>query len=228
MMCLAEHRFFTTDTLWDLIVMRKPLDIIGTAEDMIVHAAALPTSKALKTYRRAEELLLSLNSLDPTEEKEQKRVLSECYLMMYPLSDDPDRHDLCELALNSAVASENAIQIAQSRLNLGIELLNSGNLPAAESHFADIITEGMDSDNPEMSIIVGQTLLARVHILRGKSLYTQAIHVADDAAGFLARGANKELLRHVYALMSTLYKDIGQHDKAKEMQEISDSYAVGE
>ncbi|MFW9976733.1 MAG: hypothetical protein ACFFEJ_01430 [Candidatus Thorarchaeota archaeon] len=215
--------------------MATPKEVIKSAEEMIESAmwdaiADEDSKRELERYKKAESLLLSLTDLSPDEDLEQKRVLSYCLMRMDEalsnLGETEGSLNRAERYLQLAIESGDLVQIARSRLAVGIRLLNEGDLRNAEMHFADIITGGIDSDDSEMQQVVGWTLLVRANILKGKSLYEQAVYVAEDAAGILSRVENYRGLEQVYSLMSKLYVDLGNPDKADEMNKMSKAFGV--
>ena len=48
----------------------------------------------------------------------------------------------------------------------------------AEEQWRTVLTEYLNSEDAKMRALVGEILLVRAYILRGKSLYNQAIEVA--------------------------------------------------
>ena len=76
-----------------------------------------------------------------------------------------------------------------------------------------------------MKQVVGWTLLVRANILKGKSLYNQALLVAQDAAGILLGINNYAGLAQVYSLISKLNYDVGNPDEAEESMKTSENFA---
>jgi len=210
-------------------------ETIKAIEEMIEAAmwdaiSAVDAKKEIEVYRKAESQLLALTDLSPDDLLEQKRVLSYCLMRLDEalsnIGETEGSMTRAEKSLQLAIESGDLVQIARSRLMVGVRLLNIGELPEAESYFADVITGGIDSDDSEMQQVVGWTLLVRANILKGKSLYDQALYVAQDAAGFLSRIENYRGLEQVYSLMAKLYMDIGNPEKAEEMTVISKAFGV--
>ncbi len=104
--------------------------------------------RALERYERARKDLESLIGLTGDEEREQKRVLSYCLMRINDTLENLERSEgnipRAEESLRLAEESENRVQILRSKLALGIALLNSGQIRAAESHFTDIILQTQD------------------------------------------------------------------------------------
>ncbi|MHA1907148.1 MAG: hypothetical protein ACW98Y_07625 [Candidatus Thorarchaeota archaeon] len=212
----------------------KPKDAISKAEKIIENAIWESEEKEdweweLAEYRKATEILTGLNELPDDVELERKRVLAYCLMRIDEALVKLERTEgavrRAQESLDLAIESGNTIQIARSKLGLGIRLLNEGQLPAAESHFGDIIKEGLDNDESEMKQVVGWTLLVRANILKGKSLYNQALIVAQDAAGILSGIKNYAGLAQVYSLISKLQYDVGNPEDAEKALEVSESFA---
>ncbi|MFW9921101.1 MAG: hypothetical protein ACFFED_15980, partial [Candidatus Thorarchaeota archaeon] len=128
--------------------MATPKEVIKSAEEMIESAmwdaiADEDSKRELERYKKAESLLLSLTDLSPDEDLEQKRVLSYCLMRMDEalsnLGETEGSLNRAERYLQLAIESGDLVQIARSRLAVGIRLLNEGDLRNAEMHFADII-----------------------------------------------------------------------------------------
>ncbi|MHA1480439.1 MAG: hypothetical protein ACTSQZ_03340 [Candidatus Thorarchaeota archaeon] len=220
--------------------MDTALEKIKQAESMIEKAlwAAVRNEDIeaeLKTYKEVEEILNNLSDLPETIERERKRVLAYCLMRIDESLNNLDEIDgtleRAEKSLRLAIESGDSVQIARSRLAKGIRLLNDGKLPEAEAQFTDVIKGGIDSENRDMQQVVGWTLLVRANILKGKSLYDQALYVAQDAAGILSSIDNYAGLRQVYSLISVLHLDLGNKDesgKAKDMSAHFDKKAKEE
>ena len=183
----------------------------------------------LAEYRKATEILVNLKDLSDIEELERKRVLAFCLMRIDETLVNLDRAEdavrRAQESLDLALESGDTVQIARSKLAMGIRLLNEGKLPAAESYFGDIIKEGMDSDDSDLKQVVGWTLLVRANILKGKSLYNQALIVAEDAAGVLAGIENYAGLAQIYSLIAALQNEMGNPEEAKKSLDVSESYA---
>ncbi len=183
------------------------------------------TESELKRYRAAESLLASLTELTGTEEKERKRILAYCLMRidesLNNLGQSEGSLERADESLRIAIESENLVQIARSRLALGIRLLNSGHLSEAESHFSDIIKGGLESEDRDMKQVVGWTLLVRANLLKGKSLYEQALYVAKDAEAIPSSIDNYAGLARTYSFLSALYADQGEQEEAQRYREMS-------
>jgi len=209
-------------------------DTIAKAEEIIEKAIWESQEKEdwdweLAEYRKATEMLTSLKDLSGDIELERKRVLSYCLMRIDETFEKLDKPEgavrRAEESLDLAIQSGDTVQIARSKLALGVRLLNEGKLPAAEAHFGDIIKDGMDSEDKDLIQVVGWTLLVRANILKGKSLYDQALYVAQDAAGVLAGIENYAGLAQVYSLIAKLQMDLGSPDASKIASEASEGYA---
>jgi tetratricopeptide (TPR) repeat protein len=183
----------------------------------------------LGEYRKATGILTGLDDLPDDVVKERKRVLSYCLMRIDEVLVNLDQTEgavrRAQESLDLAVASEDTVQIARSKLALGVRLLNEGKLPEAESHFGDIIKEGLDSEDPDMKQVTGWALLVRVNILMGKSLYNQALIVAQDAAGILSGINNYAGLANAYSLISKLHFAEGNPDQGEEAKSMSESFS---
>ncbi|MDF1539962.1 MAG: hypothetical protein P1Q69_13780 [Candidatus Thorarchaeota archaeon] len=208
--------------------------VIAQAEEMIENALweSLETEnweQELAGYQKATELLTSLKGLSGAIELERKRVLSYCLMRIDEALVKLEREEgairRAEESLELAIQSGDKVQIARSKLALGIRLLNEGKLPAAESHFGDIITEGQDSEDEDMKQVVGWAFLVRANILKGKSLYDQALYIAETAAGLLAGIKNYAGLAQTYSLIAKLQMDLGNPGASEDASEASEAYA---
>ncbi len=179
----------------------------------------------LKSYREVEKTLEGLCDLPETVERERKRVLAYCLMRidetLNALGESAGTLERAEKSLLLAIESGDSVQIARSRLAMGVRLLNDGKLPEAENQFTDIIKGGIESENRDMQQVVGWTLLVRANILKGKSLYDQALSVAQDAAGILSSIDNYAGLRQIYSLISVLYLDLGNKDESEKAKDMS-------
>ena len=130
-----------------------------------------------------------------------------------------------EESLRLAKESEDLVQTLRSKLALGVAFLNSGNLLEAESHFTDIILQAQDeTENKDIIQIYGWTLIVRVNILLGKSLYNQAKELANQALGVLSSITNYAGLRTAYSLLSRIYQNEGNIEKSEMYTQKSDEY----
>lgn len=210
-------------------VKKKLDDIESMIENAVWDAAADDDIESeLQHYREAESLLMSLTNLNGTEEKERKRILAYCLMRidesLNNLGQDEGTLERANESLRIAIESEDSVQIARSRLFLGIRLLNSGHVGEAESHFSDIIKGGLESENGDMKQVVGWTLLVRANILKGKSLYDQALHVAKDAVAILSSIDNYAGLARTYSFLSSLYDAQGEQGQARKCKDMSEEF----
>lgn len=209
--------------------MDKVSDKLKLAESMIEKAIwdvvrNEDIEAELKTYREVEKILNNLCDLPEAIEQERKRVLAYCLMRidesLNNLGESEGTLERAEESLLLAIESGDSVQIARSKLAKGIRLLNDGKLPEAEVQFTDIIKGGIENENRDMQQVVGWTLFVRANILKGKSLYDQALSVAQDAVGILSSIDNYAGLRQVYSIISMIYLDLGNKDesgKAKDM-----------
>ena len=186
--------------------------------------------KALQKYEKAKSALESIELTIADIEKEQKRVLSYCLMRINDALEHLDRSDgsivRAEESLRLAEASEDRVQILRSKLALGVALLNSGNLSDAESHFTDIILQTQDeTENKDVIQIYGWTLIVRVNILLGKSLYNQAKELANQALGVLSGIKNYAGLRTACSLLSRIYQIEGNIETSESYKKRSEDYA---
>jgi len=183
----------------------------------------------LAEYRKAEEILTGLVNLPDDVENERKRVLSYCLMrideVLVNLDETEGAINRAEESLELAIDSGDTVQIARSKLALGIRLLNEGKLPDAESHFGDIIKDGFESEDADMKQVVGWTLIVRANILKGKSLYNQALLVAEDAVGILSSINNYAGLAQINAIISMIHQDADNPDEAEESKRASENFA---
>ena len=73
--------------------------------------------------------------------------------------------------------------------------------------------------------VYGWTLIVRVNILLGKSLYSQARELTNQALGVLSGIKNYAGLRTAYSLMSRISNIEGNTEKANEYKQASEEYA---
>ncbi len=185
--------------------------------------------KALGEYERAKASLEVMQDLSGDAERERKRVLSYCVMRMNDALEHLERSEgsikRAEESLRLAKESEDLVQTLRSKLALGVAFLNSGNLLEAESHFTDIILQAQDeTENKDIIQIYGWTLIVRVNILLGKSLYNQAKELANQALGVLSSITNYAGLRTAYSLLSRIYQNEGNIEKSEMYTQKSDEY----
>jgi tetratricopeptide (TPR) repeat protein len=186
--------------------------------------------KALKEYEKAKTDLESLDAQTEDADKERKRVLSYCLMRINDAMEHLEQSEgsikRAEESLRLAEESEDRVQILRSKLALGIALLNLGKLPESESHFTDIILQTQDeSENKDVLQVYGWTLIVRVNILLGKSLYNQAKELANEALGVLSGIENYAGLRTICSLLSRIYQIEGNTEKSDHYKQRSEDYA---
>ncbi|MGY5872923.1 MAG: hypothetical protein RTV72_11800 [Candidatus Thorarchaeota archaeon] len=185
--------------------------------------------KALGEYERGKASLEVMQDLSRDAERERKRVLSYCIMRMNDALEHLERSEgsikRAEESLRLAKESEDLVQTLRSKLALGVTFLNSGNLLEAESHFTDIILQTQDeTENKDVIQIYGWTLIVRVNILLGKSLYNQAKELTNQALGVLSGITNYAGLRTAYSLLSRIYQNEGNIEKSEMYMQKSDEY----
>jgi tetratricopeptide (TPR) repeat protein len=213
--------------------MRGALQTIKQAEVLIENAVwqALENedhSAELESYEEAQRMLQTLADLSADVQREHDRVMAYCLMRINDARTRLDKksdEELLKESLRLAERSGDEVQTARSSLSMGIHLLNSGQLPEAESHLRRVfdLAEGME-DNRDMQQVVGWTLIVRANILLGKSLYEQARHVAEDAIGTLQSIENYAGLRVAYRLLASAQRSSGQDEKAQESLKMADRY----
>jgi tetratricopeptide (TPR) repeat protein len=186
-------------------------------------------TKALKEYERAKGLLESFDSSDDTVEMERKRILSYCLMRINDalghLEQSEGSTERAEESLRLAEESEDRVQILRSKLALGVNFLNLGELQEAEKHFTDIILQSQDeTENRDVIQVYGWTLIVRVNILLGKSLYDQAKELANQALGVLSGIDNYAGLRMVCSLLSRIYQIEGDNEQSELFRERAEDY----
>lgn len=186
--------------------------------------------KALGVYEKARTDLELMKIKTNDIEREQKRLLSYCIMRINDTLDHLERSEgsveRAEESLKLAEESEDLVQILRSKLAMGVALLNTGKLPEAERHFADIILQTQDEiENKDVIQIYGWTLIVRVNILLGKSLYNQAKELANQALGVLSGINNYAGLKTACSLLSRIYQNEGNIEKSKSYKEQSEQYA---
>lgn len=186
--------------------------------------------KALGEYEHAKESLEAKQDLSGEVERERKRVLSYCLMRMNDALGHLERSEgsikRAEESLRLARESEDLVQTLRSQLALGVALLNLGKLPEAESHFTNVVLKAQDeTENKDVIQIYGWTLIVRVNILLGKSLYDQAKELANQALGILSGISNYAGLRAACSLLSRIYQNEGNIEKSEMYMQRSDEYA---
>ena len=215
---------------------QEPIEVLRKAEEAIEEALwkavqDLDHQGALETYRQVKSLIVSLSGLSPEMEKERDRVLAFCLIRIDSTlatlgAKDTDAALIrTREALKTAERSEDPTQIARCALAHGTRLLNSGRIPEGEEQFSRVILMAEEhSDNEEIQQVLGWTFIVRGHILQGKSLYDQAIHVLKEAIAVLAPIENYAGLAKANKLMARLYASLGDSSSAKECRTRAKEY----
>ncbi|TFG29854.1 hypothetical protein EU528_09050 [Candidatus Thorarchaeota archaeon] len=186
--------------------------------------------KALEKYQIAKRDLESLELDTPHDEKERKRVLSYCLMRINDVMEHLDQSEgsieRAKESLRLAEESEDKVQTLRSKLAVGVNYLNHGNLPKAESYFTDIILQTHDeTDNQDIIQVYGWTLIVRVNILLGKSLYNQAKELALQSLGVLSGIKNYAGQRTACSLLSKIYQIEGDDEQSSFYRERAEDYA---
>lgn len=186
-------------------------------------------TRELKRYEEARAALEDLGDLSPDLERERARVLSYCLLRideaLASLGNGEDALVRAMEALDIGRLSEDPVQIARCHLALGIRYLNDGQLPKADSHWQEVfkLAEGLE-ENDDMQQVLGWTLLARAHVVKAKSLYDQALYLAERAEGKLLSVDNYAGLAAVYGLLKDLYGALGNLEKVEWAEKMRDHF----
>ncbi len=187
--------------------------------------------KELETYQQVETLLVSLSGLSPEMERERDRVLAYCLLRIddtlirLGAMDNDAALERTREALETAERSEDQTQIARCALAYGTRLLNAERLPEAEEQFSRVILMAEEHpDNEDIQQVLGWAFLVRAHILLGKSLYDQAIHVLKEAIAVLAPIKNYAGLARANKLMAQTYTSLGDKPSADECRARAKEY----
>jgi tetratricopeptide (TPR) repeat protein len=186
--------------------------------------------QAIRVYVELEEELRSLSDLSERKESERLRILSYCIMRhsdaMGHVDTLYDSMSRSEEALELAERSGCRVQTLRARMALGVAMLNKGQLPEAEKHFAAIITETRDeTEDKDIIQVFGWTLIVRVNILLGKSLYNQAEDLAKQALSVLAGIENYAGLRTANSLLGRIYEARKEPEKARSYRGSAEYYA---
>ena len=184
--------------------------------------------KALEVYKIAKKNLESIDDSD--SQKERNRVLSYCLMRINDAMEHLDQSDgsieRAEKSLRLAEESEDAVQILRSKLALGVNYLNQGDLQKAESYFTDIILQTQnETDNQDVIQVYGWTLIVRVNILLGKSLYNQAKELALQSLAVLSGINNYAGQRTACSLLSRIYQIEGNSEQSDIYRKRAEDYA---
>lgn len=139
------------------------------------------------------------------------------------MDESSDGVKISQLELTKAIESGDSYTIALARFQLGLDLLGSEKVMDAEEQWQTVLTEHLNSEDAKMRVLIGEILLVRAYVLRGKSLYNQAIEVALDADARIAKDDN---MGHASAnrLLAELYQALGDSEKSNMSRELSESY----
>jgi tetratricopeptide (TPR) repeat protein len=216
--------YSTDDLIWIQEIEKSIEDALWTS------VADEDYEKSLGEYDRAKVSLEAKQDISEDAERERKRVLSYCLMRINDALEYLERSEgsikRAEESLRLAKESEDLVQTLRSKLALGVALVNLGKIPEAESHFTDIILQAQDeTENKDVIQIYGWTLIVRVNILLGKSLYDQAKELANQALGVLSGITNYAGLRTTYSLLSRIYQNEGNIEKSEMFTQRSDEYA---
>jgi tetratricopeptide (TPR) repeat protein len=184
----------------------------------------------LQAYEKAKKALESIDVSVGEVKRERDRVLSYCLMRINDALKNLERSDgsieRAEESLRFAEESKDRVQILRSKLALGVALLNSGRINDAERLFADIILHTKDEfQNREVIQVYGWTLIVRVNVLLGKSLYSQAQELANQALDVLSGIENYAGLRTVHSLLARIYQLESKMEDAESHARLSDHYA---
>ena len=205
--------------------MVSPERAIFDAEELISQAIWRGTYEQdfkteLTLCSEAKIILEGLSDLDPILEKHRRRALSQCLLRIdhayVGLGDHEWSIDRTTEALTLAETSGSDVQIARALLSLGNAYLNAGDVASAESQWVRLLllAEEKPQDN-EMQNVVGQTLIVRGHVLNGKSFYTQAARVLEDAYSTLANVGDNFGCASACELLAEIYLKLDAPEKAE-------------
>ena len=184
--------------------------------------------KELAAYKEAKSILEELDVSTPEERRERDRVLSYCLMRidetLINLGDDERGEERAREALELAIQSENKVQIARCHLSLGIRILSKGRVPEAEDQFRQIHKLSQEDKSEDMQQVLGWMFIVRTHILLGKSLYNQALAIAEHAAGILASIKNYAGLAAANKALARVHESLGNSSKAEECRRIAESF----
>ena len=217
----------------EILKMGNPEEIIKNAEALIEAAIweSLETEdfqRELDEYVKARDMLESIKDLSADLQNEHDRVLSYCLIRIGDAQSKLGTENdvsLIKKSLELAERSQDPVQIARSTLYFGIHLLNQGKIPEAEIEFGRIfaLAEEMD-ENRDMQQTLGWTLIVRTNILLGKSLYDQALKVAEHAIGILNSIDNYAGLRVAYRLLAKTQQALGDDKEAEISLQLAEKY----
>ena len=174
----------------------------------------------LQIYEEVRVFLLSLSELPSDLAQERDRILSYCLMRidntLVELGDSTNAVVRAREAFDVAQRSGNVLQLARCSLAYGTRLLNSGDLPAAESQFKRVyeIAERNPKDK-DIQQTLGWALIVRGHILNGKSLYAQALTVLEEAEKICISIDNYAGIAQVNGLLAQVYGNLNDPERAE-------------
>lgn len=174
----------------------------------------------LQIYEEVRDFLLSLSDLPSDLTQERDRILSFCLMRidnaLVELGDSTNAVDRAREAFDVAQRSRNDVQLARCSLAYGTRLLNSGDLPAAESQFKLVyeLAERYPNDK-DIQQTLGWALIVRGHILNGKSLYNQALIVLEEAEEICLSIDNYAGIAQVNGLLAQVYGKLNDPERAE-------------
>jgi len=177
----------------------------------------------------AKILLEGLSNLDPILEKHRRRALSQCLLRIdhayVGLGDYEWSVERTTEALSLAETSGSDVQVARSLLALGNSFLNVGDTTNAERQWVRLLLLAEEyPEDEEMQNVVGWTLVVRGHVLNGKSLYTQAASVLEDAYATLVHVGDYFGCVSACDLLTEIYLKLESPEKADTYKAKSDEF----
>jgi hypothetical protein len=183
----------------------------------------------LQKYQEVKDYLLSLSGLTSDLTQERDRILSYCLMRidnaLVELGDSSDTVNRTKEAFDVAQRSGNAVQFARCALAYGTRLLNTGDLPMAESQFKLVyeLAERYPNDK-DIQQTLGWALIVRGHVLNGKSLYIQALTVLEEAEKICLSIDNYAGLAQVNGLLAQVYGNLNEPGRVEECKKKAEEY----
>ncbi|MHA1155253.1 MAG: hypothetical protein ACTSQK_04015 [Candidatus Heimdallarchaeota archaeon] len=183
----------------------------------------------LKEYREAEAILKGIEGLTEENNKKRKGILAYCMMridnVLIELDEPEGAVERTKDALRIAEESEDIVQIARCTLAYGTRLLGDGNIPQAEMQFTRIIKLAEENkENSELQQVLAWAFIIRGHILMGKSLYDQAVHVLDEAIAIGKSIENYAGIAAANRVLINAYNSLGETKKAEEAKQSAEYY----
>lgn len=183
----------------------------------------------LKEYRETEIILKGIEGLTEENDKKRKGILAYCLMridnVLVDLDESKGAVERTKEALEIAEESEDVIQIARCTLAYGIRLLGEGNIPQAEMQFTRVNKLAEENkENSEIQQVLAWAYIVRGHILMGKSLYDQAVHVLEEAIAICMSIENYAGLAAANRVLINAYKSLSETKKAEEAKQSADFY----